>query len=122
MPIYFWWHQREDVEKSRHDLNAARYDLGSIRNQTATAVATLYQTALVAYRQAQLYHDSLIPMARQGYQVALVAYQTGKLNFAELQNAYQQLYGVQVAYLQLENQFLAQRVALEQTVGAPLLR
>lgn len=122
VPIYFWWHQREDVEKSRHDLNAARYDLGSIRNQTATAVATLYQTALVAYRQAQLYHDSLIPMARQGYQVALVAYQTGKLNFAELQNAYQQLYGVQVAYLQLENQFLAQRVALEQTVGAPLLR
>lgn len=120
VPIYFWWHQREDVEKSRHDLSAARYDLGSIKNQTAAAVTTLYRTAQVDYRQARLYRDSLVPLARQGYQVALIAYQTGKLDFAGLQIAYQQLYNLQVAYLQFENQFLAQRVALERTVGSPL--
>jgi len=120
VPIYFQWHQREDVQKSLHDLSAARYDLGSVKNQTAAAVTTLYRTALLDYRQAQLYRDSLIPIARHGYQVALVAYENGQLNFAQLQNAYQQLYGLQVAYLQLQNQFLAQEVALEQTVGSPL--
>ena len=120
VPIFFRWHQREDVEKSVHDLSAARYDLGSIKNQTAAVVTTLFRTALLDYHQSQLYRDSLIPMARHGYQVALVAYENGQLNFAQLQNAYQQLYTLQVAYLQLENQFLAQKVALEQTIGSPL--
>jgi len=120
VPIYFWWHQREDVQKSLHDLAAARHDLGSIRNETAAAVTTLYRTALFDSQQAALYRNSLIPIARQGFQVSLVAYQTGKLNFAQLQNSYQQLYGLQVAELQFDNQYLAQRVALEQTIGAPL--
>jgi len=55
-----------------------------------------------------------------GFQVALVAYENGKINFSQLQNAYQQLYSLQIIYLQFENQYLAQRVALEQTVGSPL--
>jgi outer membrane protein, heavy metal efflux system len=120
VPIYFWWHQREDVQSSQHDLAAARYDLGSIKNQTAAAITSLYWTALYAYRQAALYRDSLIPLARQGFQVALVAYETGKLNFAQLQDSYQQLYTLQIVHLQFENQHLAQRVAIEQTVGSLL--
>ncbi|HYB91160.1 MAG TPA: TolC family protein [Candidatus Binataceae bacterium] len=120
VPIFFRWHQREDVVKSLHDLEAARYDLGSIKNQTSAIVTTLYRTALVDYRQARLYHDSLIPIARHGYEVAIVAYENGQLNFAQLQNAYQQLYSLQVSHLQLQNQFLAQKVAIEQTVGSPL--
>jgi cobalt-zinc-cadmium efflux system outer membrane protein len=120
VPIYFWWHQREDVQKSLHDLTAARHDLSSIKNQTAAAVTTLYRTALVDYRQAEQYRDSLIPTARMGFQVALIAYENGKIDFSGMQNAYQQLYAAQVTYLQFENQYLAQRVALEQTVGSPL--
>ena len=120
VPIYFWWHQREDVEKSLHDLAAARDDLGSVKNQTAAAVTTLYRTALFDYRQADLYQDSLIPIARQAFRVALAAYQTGKVNYAQLQNSYQQLYTLQIARLQFDNQCLAQRVALEQTIAAPL--
>lgn len=120
VPVYFWWHQREDVQGSLHDLSAARYDLGSVRNQTAAAVTALYRTAQLDYQQATIYRDSLIPLARQGFQVALVAYQNGQINFAQLQNAYQQLYSLQVTHLQFENQFLAQKVALEQTIGAPL--
>jgi hypothetical protein len=37
-----------------------------------------------------------------------------------LENSYQQLYATQIAQLQFENQYLAQKVALEQTIGAPL--
>jgi outer membrane protein TolC len=66
------------------------------------------------------YRDSLISIARMGFQVALVAYENGKIDFAGMQNVYQQLYAAQVTYLQFENQCLAQRVALEQTVGSPL--
>jgi outer membrane protein TolC len=116
LPIYFWWHQREDVQRSLHD----RDDFGSIRNGTAAAVTTLYRTALYDHQQATVYRQTLIPLARQGFQVALVAYQSGKINYAELQSSYQQLYTLQIAGLQFENQYLAQRVALEQTIGAPL--
>ena len=83
-------------------------------------MTTLYRTALVDCHQAEQYRDSLIPTTRMGFQVALVAYENGKIDFSQMQNAYQQLYVVQVIYLQFENQFLAQRVALEQTVESPL--
>jgi outer membrane protein, heavy metal efflux system len=120
VPIYFWWHQREDVQASLHNLAAARDDLASLKSQTGATVTTLYRTALLDAQQAALYRDSLIPLALQGYQVALVSYQNGKVNFAQLQIAYQQVYALRIAMLQLSNQFLAQRVALEQTIGAPL--
>lgn len=120
VPIYFWWHQREDMKKGLHDLAAAREDLDSLKSETAAAVTTLYRTALLDAQPASVYRDSLIPLALQEYQVALVGYQSGKVNFAQLQNAYQQVYALREAQFQLFNQFLAQRVALEQTVGTPL--
>ncbi len=83
-------------------------------------MTTLYRTALVDYRPAKQYRDSLIPTARMGFQVALAAYENGKIDFSGMHNAFQQLYIVQVAYPRFENQFLAHRVALQQTVGSPL--
>ena len=83
-------------------------------------MTTLYRTALVDYHQAEQYRDSLIPTGRMGFQVALVAYENGKIDFSQMQNTYRQLYVVRVTYLQFEKQFLAQRVALEQTEEPPL--
>jgi hypothetical protein len=42
-----------------------------------------------------------------------------KAQFAQLQDSYQQLHALQISQLQFENQYLAQKVALEQTIGAP---
>jgi outer membrane protein TolC len=63
-----------------------------------------------------------VPLARQGLEVALVAYQSGKVDFVSLANALRQRNDARVAYLQAANQFLAQRIGLEQAIGQPVLQ
>jgi outer membrane protein TolC len=120
VPVFFWYHQKEDVERARFDLRAAHSDLSTIRLQTATQVTNLYRQADLAYRTALLYRDSLVPLARQGVNVGLVAYQGGKIDFTTLSAALQQRNSARVTYLQQANQHLAQRIALEQAIGQPL--
>jgi cobalt-zinc-cadmium efflux system outer membrane protein len=120
VPVFFWLKQKEDVERAHHDLEAAHDDLASLRSQTAAAVTTLFRSAQYQYETAQLYRDSLSPLARQNFQVALVAYQSGRIDFTTLAAALQREYGARISYLEAANQFLAGRVALEQAVGTPL--
>ena len=120
LPIFFWIKQREDVKAAAFDLEAARADLSSIRSQTEASVTELYRNAQLAYETAQLYRNSLIPLAHQDVQVSLTAYQSNKLGFVALSGAVQRSYVAQTSYLQAANQFIAGRVALEQAVGAPL--
>jgi outer membrane protein TolC len=120
LPVFFWIKQREDVKSAAYDLEAARDDVKSINSQTAAGVTQLYRSAQLAYETAQLYSNSLIPLARQNFQVALIAYQSGKVDFVTLSTALRRSYDARVNYLQAANRFLAGRVALEQAIGAPL--
>ena len=121
LPVFFWLKQNEDVKRASYNLEAAREDLDSIRNQTAAIVTTLYRNAHCSrIRRALLYRDSLIPLARQNFQVALIAYESGKIDFVTLASAIRRSYDSRAAYLQAANQFLAAQVALEQAIGEPL--
>jgi outer membrane protein, heavy metal efflux system len=120
VPIFFWYHQREDVTAARYSLDAARYDLNSIRLQTETTVTQLYRSAQFAFESSQLYSASLIPLARQDFKVSLIAYQAGQVDFLTLSAALQASYSTRASYIQAANQFLAGVVALEQAIGAPL--
>src|SRR5579885_901136 len=120
VPIFFWIKQREDVERARHDLEAAHDDLASLRSQTAAAVTSLFRSMQYQYETSMLYRDSLTPLARQNLQVALIAYESGRVDFTTLAAALQRQYAAQLGYLEAANQFLAGRVALEQAIGMPL--
>jgi cobalt-zinc-cadmium efflux system outer membrane protein len=120
VPIFFWLHQREDVEKARHDLAASRDDLDSVRTQTAAAVTSTFRTTQLAYQTALLYRDSLMGLSRQDFNVALIAYQSGRVDFTALAGALGRDYTARINYLQAANQFLAGKVALEQTIGTSL--
>jgi len=120
VPIFFWLHQKEDVERAHHDLEASRDDLASVRTQTAAAVTSTFRTTQLAYQTALLYRDSLVGLARQDFNVALIAYQSGKIDFTTLAGALGRDYTARINYLQAANQFLAGKVALEQTIGTSL--
>ncbi len=120
VPKFFSINQNEDVQSAQHALEAARSNLKLIRSQTASAVTQVYRSAQFAYESAQLYQESLIPLANQNFQVALIAYQSRKIDFLTLAAALQSSYGTRAAFLQNANQFLAGQVALEQAIGAPL--
>jgi outer membrane protein, heavy metal efflux system len=120
LPIFFWIHQREDVQSAQHSLEAARYGLSSVLSQTEANVTQIYHSTEFANYSAQKYAESLIPLARQNFRVSLVAYQTGKVDFLTLSAALQNSYAARISYLQDANQFFAGRVALEQAIGVPL--
>ena len=122
LPVFFWIHQSEDVKAAQYALDAARSNLKLIRSQTASAVTQLYRSAQFAYESAQLYKESLIPLANQDFRVALIAYQSQKIDFLTLSAALQASYSTRATYLQNANQFLAGQVALEQAIGAPLTK
>jgi outer membrane protein TolC len=122
MPLFFWFHQSEDVKRASFDLRAAREDLQSVRNDTATQVVSLYRQVQLAYHTAVLYRDSLIPLARQNLEVALIAYQGGRLDFTALSAAVRRQNDARVSYLQAANQFLAAKISLEQWAGGHLLQ
>jgi len=108
------------VQKSLHDLAAARYDLGSIKNQTAAAVTTLYCTALLDYHQPTLYRDSLIPSPGKGTRSLSLAISLESSISRSCRIVISSSMPLQISQLQFENQYFAQKVALEQTIGAPL--
>jgi outer membrane protein, heavy metal efflux system len=117
IPIFFWLHQREDVQLAQHSLQAARYSMNSVLSQTEATVTQLYQSARFAYESAQVYAGELIPLADKNFKVSLVAYQSGKVDFLTLSSALQNDYASRVTYLQNANQFFAEQVALEQAMG-----
>jgi outer membrane protein TolC len=119
LPIFFWA-KNEDIARSRHDLDAAREDLESIRNQTAGQVTMLYRQILRSRETALLYRNTLIPLAHQAFEVMLVAYQGGKTDFTTLITTFRQQSDARSTYLQAVNQLLAQKVALEQAAGGTL--
>ena len=92
MPVFFWIHQSEDVKAAQYALEAARSNLKLIRSQTAAAVTQLFRSAQFAYESAQLYKESLIPLANQDFRVALIAYQSSKIDFLTLSAALQASY------------------------------
>jgi outer membrane protein TolC len=119
LPI-FYWAKNEDIARARTDLDAAREDLDSIRTQTAGQVTTLYRQILRSRETAQLYRNTLIPLAHQAFEVELVAYQSGKADFTTLISTFRQESDSRSTYLQAVNQLLAQKVALEQAAGGNL--
>ena len=122
VPIFFWIHQREDVKAAQHSLEAARYSMNSVLNQTETTVTQLYRSAQFAYESAQIYSGRLTPLADQDFKVALIAYQSGKVDFLTLSSALQSAYTSRLTYLQNANQFFAGEVALEQAMGVSFNR
>jgi outer membrane protein TolC len=50
LPLFFWMKQNEDVKRARFDLEAAREDLSSIRNQSACEVTILFRHAELIIR------------------------------------------------------------------------
>lgn len=120
VPIFAWFHQKEDIRAASALLDSARAGREGVEIQTLSSVAQLYRSTQLAYQAALLYRDVLSPLAAQNLRVGLISYQNKKIDFTTLANILQSLYSARVTYLTSANQFLAGRVALEQAMGGPL--
>lgn len=120
VPIFFWFHQKEDIQSASNLLEAARQNRSSVELQTQTNVVQLYRSTNLAYQTALLYRNLLVPLADKDFRVALIAYQAKQVDFTTLAGTLQNIYNARLTYLTSLNQFLAGQVALEQLMGGPL--
>jgi len=120
LPLFFWLTQSEDLKRAAFDLDAAREDLNSVRNQTTAEVTILYRHAQLDYQDAVVYRDSVVPQGLEAFNSALAEYQKRKEEFATLSYVRGQLDVARNSYLQAVNNFLADRIALERELGGPL--
>jgi outer membrane protein TolC len=120
VPIFFWFHQKEDIQAAKALLDAARRNRDSIEIQTKTSVVRFYRSTDLAYQTALLYQNFLVPLAEKNLKVGLIAYQSKKIDFTTLASILQSLYNARMTDLTSLNQFLAGKIALEQLMGVPL--
>jgi outer membrane protein TolC len=120
VPIFFWFHQKEDIQSANALLEAARWNRDSIEIQTKTSVVQLYRTTDLAYQTTLLYQNFLVPLAEKDLRVGLIAYQSKQIDFTTLASILQNLYSSRITYLTSMNQYLAGKVGLEQLMGGPL--
>ncbi len=117
VPVFFWFHQKEDAAAASRLLEAARDNRRLAELQAMASVVELYRSTRQAYRNAVLYRDLLVPLAAQNFKVALISYQSKQIDFTTLSSILQSVYSSRLGYLAAVNQFLAGRVALEQAMG-----
>jgi outer membrane protein TolC len=120
IPIFFWFHQKEDIQSAAALLEAARWNRDAVEIQTRTSVVQLYRSTDLAYKTALLYRNFLVPLAEKDLRVGLIAYQSKQIDFTTLANILQNLYSARMTYLTSTNQYLAGKVGLEQLMGGPL--
>jgi len=119
IPVFFWFHQKEDIRSASDLLDAARQNRTSVELQTETSVVQLYRSTDLAYQTALLYRNFLAPLADKNLRVALIAYQSKNIDFTTLANTLQNVHSARITYLTSMNQYLAGKVALEQLMGGP---
>lgn len=120
VPIFFWFHQKEDIRSASAFLESARQNRNLVELQTEGSVAQLYSSTDLAYQTALLYKNFLVPLAEKNLHVGLIAYQSKGIDFTTLASILQNLYSARVTYLTSLNQYLAGKVGLEQLMGGPL--
>lgn len=122
LPLFFWMKQNEDIKRACFDLEAAREDLSSIRNQTAGQVTILFRHAEFDYHDALIYRDSVVPEALRAFDRALAEHGNRQEQLATLSDLRNELNLDRASYLQAINSLIADRIALEQEIGEPLAR
>jgi len=120
IPIFFWFHQKEDIRSASALLESARWNRDAVEIQTKTTVVQLYRTLDLANQTTLLYQNFLVPLAEKNLQVGLIAYQSKKIDFTTLSTIVDNLYSARLTYLTSMNQYLAAKVGLEQLMGGPL--
>ena len=120
LPLFFWMKQSEDVKRAKFDLEAAREDLSSVKNETAADVTILYRHAKQDYEDAVVYRDTIVPRSLRAFDSALLTYRNRADEFATLSYLRNQLNLARTSYLQAIASFLADRIALEQELGGSL--
>ncbi len=108
------------VAEASAEINAARYELESLRNSLRSGIADTLAQLERTDSLVELYETGIIPQARQSLESALASYGVGKLDFETTLNSAAKLYDYERNYYGMLAEHQMSVARLEALVGVEL--
>ena len=108
------------VMAATKNLEASQAALSNMKNMTGLDVQMALVEGQSAWRQIDLYKNTIIPQADQSYQAAVVAYTNGKADFMAVLDALTASRNAKLDYYKARVNYEKAAANLEKAVGKPL--
>ena len=111
---------KAEIKSAEANLNAAQASLNNMQNMTGLDLQMALTEAQSAWRQIDLYKNTVIPQAEQTYQAGVVSYTNGKVDFMAVLDSLNALRNAKLDYYKARVAYEKAAANLEKAVGRPL--
>ncbi len=111
---------KTEIKSAAASLEAAQASLASMQRMTELDLQMALTEAQAAWRQIDLYKNTVIPQAEQTYQAGVVSYTNGKVDFMAVLDSLNALRNVRLDYYKARVNYEKAVADLEKAVGRPL--
>lgn len=108
------------IKSATANLDAAKASLTNMQNMTSLDIQMALVESQSAWRQIDLYKNTIIPQAEQTYQAGVVGYTNGKVDFMAVLDSLNALRNVKLDYYKAKINYEKAATNLEKAVGKPL--
>jgi len=119
LPIWQGKNQGQ-INSAAANLDAANASLTNMQNMTSLDIQMALVESQSAWRQIDLYKNTIIPQAEQTYQAGVVGYTNGKVDFMAVLDSLTALRNVKLDYYKAKISYEKAAANLEKAVGKPL--
>lgn len=111
---------KAEIKSAAAALDASQASLAAMQNMTDLDLQMALTEAQSAWRQIDLYKNTVIPQAEQSYQAGVVSYTNGKVDFMAVLDSLNALRNVRLDYYKARINYEKAAASLEKAVGKPL--
>lgn len=111
---------KAEIKSAAASLEAAQASLATMQSMTELDLQMALTEAQSAWRQIDLYKNTVIPQAEQTYQAGVVSYTNGKVDFMAVLDSLNALRNVRLDYYKARVNYEKAVADLEKAVGKPL--
>lgn len=111
---------KAEMKSAEANLDAAQASLDNMQNMTGLDLQMALIEAQSAWRQINLYKNTIVPQAEQTYQAGVVSYTNGKVDFMAVLDSLNALRNVRLDYYKARVDYEKAAANLEKAVGKPL--
>jgi len=108
------------IKSANANLDAAKASLINMQNMTSLDIQMALVESQSAWRQIDLYKNTIIPQAEQTYQAGVVGYTNGKVDFMAVLDSLNALRNIKLDYYKAKITYEKAATNLEKAVGKPL--
>ena len=108
------------IKSAAANLDATKASLTNMQNMTSLDIQMALVESQSAWRQIDLYKNTIIPQAEQTYQAGLVGYTNGKVDFMAVLDSLTALRNARLDYYKARITYEKAATNLEKAVGKPL--